>query len=104
MGFFICAEGISQAEMLVFLFGAARESEKLAKRVSHDFMKKIKIDIFSKLKWTTLYDYDILYKKSMVIMHKNIEIKHKRLWFMKGLHGATPLCQHKIKKSCPALC
>ena len=34
--FLICAKGISQAEMLAFLFGAARESEKLAKRVSHD--------------------------------------------------------------------
>lgn len=32
-----CAEGISQEEMLAFLFGAARESEELAKRVSRDF-------------------------------------------------------------------
>ena len=70
MGFFICAEGISQAEMLVFLFGAARESEKLAKRVSHDFMKKIKIDIFSELTWTTLDDYDILYKKEWSLCTK----------------------------------
>ena len=31
----ICAEGISQAGMLAFQFGAAREREKLAKRVSH---------------------------------------------------------------------
>ena len=35
--YFICAEGISHAEMLAFLFGTARESEKLAKRVSHDY-------------------------------------------------------------------
>ena len=35
----ICAEGISQAEMLAFQFGAAREREKLAKRVSHRFRK-----------------------------------------------------------------
>ena len=34
--FFICVEGISQAEMLAFLFGAARESEKLAESVSRD--------------------------------------------------------------------
>ena len=34
---FICAEGISQAGMLAFQFGAAREREKLAKRVSHRF-------------------------------------------------------------------
>ena len=32
---FICAKGTSQAGMLVFQFGAAREREKLAKRVSH---------------------------------------------------------------------
>lgn len=31
-----CAKGTSQAEMLAFLFGAARESEKFAKRISHD--------------------------------------------------------------------
>ena len=35
------AEGISQAEMLAFLFDAACESEKLAKRVSHDFDIKV---------------------------------------------------------------
>ena len=35
---FFCAEGISQAEMFTSLFGAARESEKLAKRVSHDWL------------------------------------------------------------------
>ncbi len=33
--FLICAEGISQAGMLAFQFGAAREREKLAERVSH---------------------------------------------------------------------
>ncbi len=32
---FYCAEGISQAGMLAFQFGAAREREKLTKRVSH---------------------------------------------------------------------
>ena len=31
----ICAKGISQVGMLAFQFGAAREREKLAKRVSH---------------------------------------------------------------------
>ena len=34
-----CAKGTSQAEILVFLFGAARESEKFAKRTSHDCKK-----------------------------------------------------------------
>ena len=43
-GVFFCAKGTSQAEMLVFLFGAARESEKFAKRISHD-CKKIKKEL-----------------------------------------------------------
>ena len=30
------AKGTSQAEMLAFLFGTARESEKFAKCISHD--------------------------------------------------------------------
>ena len=34
----ILREGISQAEMLAFLFGAARESEKLARIVSQAFV------------------------------------------------------------------
>ncbi len=34
---FFCAEGISQAGMLAFRFGAAREREKLAERVSHRY-------------------------------------------------------------------
>ena len=38
---FFCAEGISQAGMLAFQFGAAREREKLAKRVSHRYRKFI---------------------------------------------------------------
>ena len=33
--FFICVKGISQAGMPAFQFGAAREREKLAERVSH---------------------------------------------------------------------
>ena len=33
--FLICVEGISQAGMLAFRFGAAHEREKLAERVSH---------------------------------------------------------------------
>ena len=37
-----CAVGISQAEMLAFLFDAARESEKLVKHVSHDLCEKHK--------------------------------------------------------------
>ncbi len=40
-GVIFCVEGTSQAEMLAFLFGAARESEKLAKRVSHDCVKRL---------------------------------------------------------------
>jgi hypothetical protein len=43
---FICGEGISQAEMLVFLFGAAREFEKSAKRVSHDLKKQEKEPVY----------------------------------------------------------
>ncbi len=39
--FSVCAEGISQAGMLAFQFGAAREREKLAKRVSHRFKERI---------------------------------------------------------------
>ena len=38
---FFCAEGISQIGMLAFRFGAAREREKLAERVSHRFLKII---------------------------------------------------------------
>ena len=37
---FIYAEGISRAEMLEFLFGAACESEKLPERVSRDYAYK----------------------------------------------------------------
>ena len=36
---FFCVEGISQAEMLAFLFDAAHECEKLAKRASHRCVK-----------------------------------------------------------------
>ena len=43
---FICAEGISQEEMLAFLFGAARESEKLAKPASHDLKKQEKEPVY----------------------------------------------------------
>ena len=34
---FICVEGISQAEMLAFLFDAAHEREKFAKHASHRY-------------------------------------------------------------------
>ena len=39
IGFYICVEGISQAEMLAFLFDAAHEREKFAKRASHRYRK-----------------------------------------------------------------
>jgi len=43
---FICAEVISQAEMPAFLFGAAREFEKLAKPASHDLKKQEKEPVY----------------------------------------------------------
>ncbi len=37
----ICVEGISQAEMLAFLFDAAHEREKFAKPASHRFIFEV---------------------------------------------------------------
>jgi len=47
------AEGISQAGMFVFQFDAAREREKLAKRVLHHFVDTNFVDT----KWRDANDY-----------------------------------------------